>query len=109
MSAPAKSRLLQVAKLQAKIFHNITPTATAQRTGSKILQQPLKGPTVASYYGPTEFITTKQLNAKFPMYKFVDPEEEYRLDVLGTRKRRGKGAPTKKRSKAEENGKKKKK
>lgn len=109
MSAPSKARLLQVAQSQAKIFHNITPTATPQRTGSKILQKPLKGEAIASYYGPKQFITTKQLNDRLPMYKFIDPEEEYRLDVLGSRKRRGKGAPQKKRSKAEETGKKKKK
>jgi small subunit ribosomal protein S33 len=109
MSAPSKARLLEVAKIQAKIFHNMTPTATPQRTGAKILKRPLKGDTIASYYGPKDFITTKQLNSRFPMYKFVDPEEEYRLDVLGTRKRRGKGAPAKKREKADESGKKKKK
>lgn len=109
MSAPTKARLLEVAKLQAKIFHNITPTGIPQRTGSKILQKQLKGPVVSSYYGPKEFITTKQLNARFPLYKFIDPEEEYRLEVLASRKRRGKGAPAKKRSKAEEGGKKKKK
>ncbi|CDR39207.1 CYFA0S03e00848g1_1 [Cyberlindnera fabianii] len=105
---PSKARLLQLAQVQAKIFNQVF-NPTGERTGAKYLKQKLKGDVIKSYYGPTEFITTKQLNAKFPMYKFVDPEEEYRLDILASRKRRGKGAPAKKREAPSADSKKKKK
>lgn len=95
MSAP-KSRLLQLAKVSAKIFdQNFNPTNA--RTGAKILAQRLKGPTLANYYGNPDFIKFTHLKKLYPGYNFVDESEEYRLTMIDLRKRRGKGAPTKKR------------
>jgi small subunit ribosomal protein S33 len=104
---PAKARLQEVLKLQSKIFHQ-TYNPTKIRTGSKYLTQKLKGDTIKDYYGPTEFLKMKDLRRMFPLYDFVDPAEEYRLDILKSRKRRGKGAPTKIREAPSDNKKKKK-
>ncbi|CDO94798.1 unnamed protein product [Kluyveromyces dobzhanskii CBS 2104] len=95
MSVP-KSRLLKLAEISAKIFdQNFNPTNA--RTGSKILAQRLKGPAISNYYGNPDFIKFKQLKKLYPGMNFVDEEEQYRLTMLELRKRRGKGAPTKKR------------
>lgn len=107
MSAPSKARLQEVLKLQAKIFHQ-TYNPTQIRTGSKYLTQKLKGDAVKEYYGPTEFLKMKDLRRMFPAYSFIDPAEEYRLEILKSRKRRGKGAPTKTRQAADNSKKKKK-
>ncbi|KAH3664422.1 hypothetical protein WICMUC_005807 [Wickerhamomyces mucosus] len=105
---PQKARLLEVAKLQSKIFNQVY-NPNQIRTGHKYLTQKLKGDTVKSYYGPTEFLTMKNLRSMFPTVGFMDPEEEYRLDILRSRKRRGKGAPAKKREAPSADPKKKKK
>jgi small subunit ribosomal protein S33 len=94
MSAPAKARLQEVLKLQSKVFHQ-TYNPTKIRTGSKYLTQKLKGDAIKDYYGPTNFMKMKDLRRMFPLYDFIDPVEEYRLDILKSRKRRGKGAPAK--------------
>ncbi|AMD18653.1 HBL249Cp [Eremothecium sinecaudum] len=94
MSVP-KERLLKVAKLSAQIFdENFNPTGI--RTGASILSKRLKGPAIVDYYGNTEFIKLKQLNQLFPGVKFTDEAEDYRVQMVEQRKRRGKGAPTKK-------------
>lgn len=81
MSAPAKARLQEVLKLQSKIFHQ-TYNPTQVRTGTKYLTQKLKGDVVKKYYGPTSFLTMKNLKSMFPIFNFVDPQEEYRLEIL---------------------------
>ncbi|KAH3674511.1 hypothetical protein WICPIJ_009549 [Wickerhamomyces pijperi] len=108
MSAPSKARLQQVVQAQSKIFQTLF-NPTNQRTGHKYLTQKLKGETIKQYYGPTEFLTMKNLRSMYPTIGFIDPEEDYRLDILRSRKRRGKGAPAKKREAAAADSKKKKK
>lgn len=94
MSIP-KSRLLKIANLSAKIFdENFNPTAT--RTGSKILSKRLKGPSIVGYYGNPDFLKFKHLKTLYPGFSFADQQEEYRLLMNEARKRRGKGAPAKK-------------
>lgn len=91
----SKARLLKVAEISAKIFdQNFNPTNA--RTGSKILSQRLKGPTIAGYYGNPDFLKFRHLKTLYPGFQFVDLEEEYRLSMVEARKRRGKGAPKKK-------------
>lgn len=91
-----KSRLLKLAEVSAKIFdQNFNPTNA--RTGAKILSQRLKGPSIAKYYGNPDFLKFKHLKKLYPGMNFVDEEEQYRLTMIDLRKRRGKGAPTKKR------------
>lgn len=96
MAVP-KNRLLKVAELSAKIFdQNFNPTGA--RTGAQILAKRLKGPTVASYYGNPDLLKFKHLKTLYPGFRFVDSDEEYRLTMLEARKRRGKGAPKKKKA-----------
>ncbi|SCU85983.1 LAME_0D03928g1_1 [Lachancea meyersii CBS 8951] len=103
MSVP-KQRLLEVASLSAKIFNqNFNPTAT--RNGGKILAKRLKGPSIAGYYGNPDFLKFKHLKTLYPGFKFADQEEDYRLLMNEARKRRGKGAPTKKKEASKDKGK----
>ncbi|CCC67300.1 hypothetical protein NCAS_0A07420 [Naumovozyma castellii] len=89
-----KSRLLKVAEVSARIFdENFNPKCI--RTGSKILSQRLKGPTIASYYGNPDVLKFKHLKTLYPEFKFSDPDEDYRLAKVEAKKRRGKGAPKK--------------
>jgi len=77
---PSKSKLLELTKLQCKIFNqNFNPTL--QRTGSKILTKKLKGDTIKSYYGPTDFPKFKDLKSMFPALRFTDPDQKYRLRI----------------------------
>lgn len=93
--AVSKERFLKVAELSAKIFdQNFNPSGV--RTGSQILAKRLKGPTVANYYGDPDLLRFRHLRTLYPGFKFADLDEEYRLTMLEARKRRGKGAPKKK-------------
>ncbi|SCU99322.1 LADA_0H18998g1_1 [Lachancea dasiensis] len=94
MSVP-KHRLQEVAALSAKIFkQNFNPTAA--RNGGKILAQRLRGPSLANYYGNPDFVKFKHLKTLYPGFTFADQEEDYRLLMNEAKKRRGKGAPAKK-------------
>lgn len=93
MSVP-KARLLKVAELSAKIFdQNFNPTGI--RTGSKILNERLKGPSIASYYGNPDILKFRHLKTLYPDIEFVNLDERYRLSMVEARKRRGKGTPKK--------------
>ncbi|CEP63143.1 mitochondrial 37S ribosomal protein mS33 LALA0_S07e03356g [Lachancea lanzarotensis] len=103
MSIP-KQRLLQVASLSARIFNeNFNPTAA--RNGGKILSKRLKGASIAGYYGNPDFLKFKHLKTLYPEFQFTDEQEEYRLSMNEARKRRGKGAPTKKKEASKDKGK----
>jgi len=101
-----KEKLVKLEKLQCQIFHT-TYNPTKQRTGAKIFRKPLKGQAMASYYGPAEFPSVSKIARlwKDNEFEIVNEPEEYRLERIEARKRRGKGAPKKKR---EAGGKKKK-
>ncbi|KAH3899088.1 probable Mitochondral 37S ribosomal protein S27 [Saccharomycodes ludwigii] len=94
MSIP-KNRLLKLAETSARIFdQNFNQTNV--RTGAKILSKRLKGPSIAEYYGNPDFIKFKHLKILYPDFNFVDKNEEYRLSMNQAKRRRGKGAPPKK-------------
>ncbi|KAL8872408.1 MAG: hypothetical protein Q9174_001961 [Haloplaca sp. 1 TL-2023] len=95
--AVAKSRILDLMKVQCRIF-STTFNPTGIRTGNKILRQRLKGPSVAAYY-PRRVATYKDLEKAFPDLETWDDDEEDRLEHLQLKQQRGKGAPKKKRTK----------
>ncbi|ODV86435.1 hypothetical protein CANARDRAFT_27646 [[Candida] arabinofermentans NRRL YB-2248] len=99
---------MELNKLQCQIFKT-TYNPQQLRTGSKILRAPLKGQTLANYYGPSDFPTvSKLINAwETEEFRIVDEDEEYRLERVEDLKRRGKGAPKKKREAPKAKGKKK--
>ncbi|AET37840.1 mitochondrial 37S ribosomal protein mS33 Ecym_2087 [Eremothecium cymbalariae DBVPG len=91
----SKDKLLRLSELSAKIFdQNFNPSGV--RTGAKILSKRLKGPAIANYYPNPDFIKFKQLKSLYPGFTFTDEEEAYRTSMVELRKRRGKGAPAKK-------------
>ncbi|AGO13475.1 AaceriACL141Cp [[Ashbya] aceris (nom. inval.)] len=94
MSIP-KERLQQVAQISARIFDQCYNPSGA-RIGTKILTKRLRGPAMVQYYGNPDVLRFRQLKSLYPGFKFIDEEEQYRLQMVDSRKRRGKGAPTKK-------------
>jgi hypothetical protein len=78
---------------------NTTYNPECIRTGSRILHQRLKGPSVASYY-PPRIGTIAQLRKLYPEMEVMDEQEEDWLEHLNVMKSRGKGAPKKKRTAA---------
>ncbi|PGH16545.1 hypothetical protein AJ79_01651 [Helicocarpus griseus UAMH5409] len=88
-------------KAQCRIFsHTFNPTQ--QRLGNKVLRQRLRGPALASYY-PQRIGTLKELGEAYDALglRVVDYPEGKRLEVIEKLKKRGKGAPKKKRTAAE--------
>ncbi|KAF2841667.1 hypothetical protein M501DRAFT_1000939 [Patellaria atrata CBS 101060] len=98
MSVP-RSRILDLAKVQCRIFSTIF-NPEGLRLGNKVLRQRLKGPSVAAYY-PRRVGTLKQLQKAYPGWETWDEKEEDRIEGLQVAKMRGKGAPKKKRTAAE--------
>lgn len=60
----------------------------------------MRGPSMAAYY-PRRVGMLKDLKREYRMYDIEDEDEEARVDKLRQLKDRGKGVPTKKKSKAE--------
>ncbi|GME85228.1 unnamed protein product [Ambrosiozyma monospora] len=110
LKSPSIAKLHKLQQLQCKVFRT-TFNPTKQRTGAKILSAPLKGQTMANYYAPSDLPTVSKLIKlwKNDEFDIINEEEEYRLDRVENLKRRGKGAPKKKRegAKATKKGKKK--
>ncbi|APA05853.1 hypothetical protein SS1G_01762 [Sclerotinia sclerotiorum 1980 UF-70] len=94
----AKSRLLELMKVQCRIF-STTFNPDRLRTGNKILRQRLKGPALAAYY-PRKMATIKDLQKAYDEYdvETYDDDEEDRFEHITILKARGKGAPKKKRT-----------
>ncbi|KAL8794035.1 MAG: hypothetical protein Q9195_003335 [Heterodermia aff. obscurata] len=94
---PPRTRLLDLLKTQSTIFsHSYNPDAL--RTGSKVLRQRLRGPSMAAYY-PRRVVTFRGLMDLYPGLESWDDEEEDRLEHLDRLNARGKGAPKKRRTK----------
>lgn len=107
-------------KVQSRIF-NTTFNPTGARLGNKVLRQHLRGPARLAYYprrlkspasplsdNPKSYPSRKYfaspikiLRKDYPMYDIEDEDEEARVDKLRQLKARGKGAPAKKKSRAE--------
>jgi hypothetical protein len=84
--------------VQCRVF-NTTFNPNAQRLGTGILRQRLKGEAVASYY-PPRIGTIKQLRALYPQFDILDEKEEDWVEHLQIARSRGKENPKKKRTAA---------
>ncbi|ORY17617.1 mitochondrial ribosomal subunit S27-domain-containing protein [Clohesyomyces aquaticus] len=98
MAVP-RSRILDLLKVQCRIF-GTTYNPSGLRLGTRILNERLKGPAVASYY-PPRIGTTKQLRRLYPDFEILDEKEEDWLEHMQIAKSRGKAPPKKKRTAAE--------
>ncbi|KAI9776434.1 MAG: mitochondral 37S ribosomal protein S27 [Candelina submexicana] len=97
--AVARSRILDLVKVQCRIFSTIY-NPEGIRTGNKVLRQRLRGPALAAYY-PRRVVTFKDLKNAYPNLETWDDDEEDRLEHIQIMKSRGKGAPKKRRTAAE--------
>lgn len=96
-TAVAKTRLQTLAQLTAKVFGNAYNPSN-QRTGNKILNARLIGPTVLSYYPDNkgrEMRLLKKITREFPELELVNVAEQERWEEVDRRRRRGKGPPQK--------------
>lgn len=94
--APHKDKLLKLQQLQCQIFRT-TFNPTQMKTGAKILSAPLKGQTLANYYGPSDFPSIAKVarSLSTPSFTVINEPEQYRVDRVEDLKRRGKGSPKK--------------
>lgn len=94
--APNKEKLLKLEQLQCQIFRN-TFNPTKMKTGAKILSAPLKGQTLANYYGPSDFPSIAKVARALstPSFTVINEPEQYRMERVEDLKRRGKGSPKK--------------
>lgn len=94
----SQAKIRQVQELSARIFgESYNPDQV--RNGAEVLAAPLKGSTIASYYGDNDSAPTfKDFKKWFPELKLIDPKEQYRLLMVALRKKRNKGPPKKKSS-----------
>jgi small subunit ribosomal protein S33 len=77
---PTPARLAALTQLRSQIF-GTTYNPTSARTGSKILKQRLRGPTMLRYYGQTLSGFAK-LNSQVPNLHLPDLEEKQRYLFL---------------------------
>lgn len=96
MNAVRPSRLAALTRLRCQIFQT-SYNPTGIRTGAKYLRQRLRGPSMVEYY-PRELNFAK-IARKYPILELVNEAEEQRLLDVEERKKRGKGAPKKAKSK----------
>ncbi|KAF9053903.1 hypothetical protein BDZ89DRAFT_1056461 [Hymenopellis radicata] len=101
MAAP--SRLTALKKLQCGIFQT-TYNPHNVRTGAKYLRARLRGPSMMAYYPPT--INIAKIMRQYPELEIVNEPEVTRLQDVADKKRRGKGAPKKKKEKVKDKKKK---
>jgi small subunit ribosomal protein S33 len=96
MAAVIPSRLAALTRLRCSIFET-SYNPTGIRTGAKYLRARLRGPSMVKYYPPV--INLSQIARKYPELELVDELEEQRWQDVEDRKKRGKGAPKKAKSK----------
>lgn len=95
----APQRLASLARLRCTIFQtSYNPTST--RTGAKYLRARLRGPSMVEYY-PEELSVARFNRMNHGEWKIVDPLEDMRLNDVEEKKKRGKGAPKKAKSKGQ--------
>ncbi|TID15058.1 hypothetical protein CANINC_004729 [Pichia inconspicua] len=94
--APNKEKLLKLEQLQCQVFRT-TFNPHKLKTGAKILSAPLKGQTLANYYGPTDFPSIAKMAKALstPSFTVINEPEQYRVERVEDLKRRGKGSPKK--------------
>ncbi|THV07956.1 hypothetical protein K435DRAFT_825260 [Dendrothele bispora CBS 962.96] len=98
MSAVLPSRIAKLNRLRCSIFQTIY-NPTGIRTGAKYLRARLRGPSMMDYY-PVEMNLSK-IARRYPELEVTDEDEEQRFQDIEDRKKRGKGAPKKARTKEE--------
>lgn len=94
-----KSRLAALNKLRCSIFQT-SYNPTSVRTGAKYLRARLRGPSMINYY-PLKLTIADFNRMAHGELKLRDPDEEQRLQDVEDRKKRGKGAPRKAKSKGQ--------
>ncbi|KAF4616328.1 hypothetical protein D9613_008639 [Agrocybe pediades] len=92
------SRLRALTQLRCSIFQT-SYNPESLRTGAKYLRARLRGPSMVGYYPAT--FNIPEIIRKYPELEMVDDEEQERLQDVIDRRRRGKGAPKKAKSKAD--------
>ncbi|KAF9793326.1 mitochondrial ribosomal subunit S27-domain-containing protein [Thelephora terrestris] len=98
MASIAPSRLAALVKTRCAVFQT-SYNPTSVRTGAKYLRARLRGPSMMNYYPPT--LSLSSVIRQFPEMELVDAVEQQRLQDIEDRKKRGKGAPKKAKSKAD--------
>ncbi|KAF9653869.1 hypothetical protein BDM02DRAFT_1094849 [Thelephora ganbajun] len=96
MVSIAPSRLAALVKTRCTVFQT-SYNPTSIRTGAKYLRARLRGPSMTDYYPPT--LSLSSIIRQFPEMELVDAAEKQRLQDVEDRKKRGKGAPKKAKSK----------
>ena len=96
MASIAPSRLAALVKTRCTVFQT-SYNPTSVRTGAKYLRARLRGPSMLNYYPPT--LSLASIIREFPELELVDAAEQQRLQDVEDRKKRGKGAPKKAKSK----------
>lgn len=96
MASIAPSRLAALIKTRCTVFQT-SYNPTSARTGAKYLRARLRGPSMMNYYPPT--LSFASIIREFPEMELVDVAEQQRLQDIEDRKKRGKGAPKKAKSK----------
>ncbi|KAG7088657.1 hypothetical protein E1B28_012629 [Marasmius oreades] len=98
MSSVLPSRLAKLNQLRCSIFQTVY-NPTGIRTGAKYLRARLRGPSMVKYYPPV--LDFAKVMRQYPDLELVDEDEEQRLQDVEDKKKRGKGAPKKAKTKGE--------
>ncbi|TFK35500.1 mitochondrial ribosomal subunit S27-domain-containing protein [Crucibulum laeve] len=99
MAAPVSaSRLASIVKQRCSIFQTAYNPTNA-RTGAKYLRARLRGPSMVRYYPQT--INISQIARQYPELEICDESEAERFEDVTEKKKRGKGAPKKAKTKAD--------
>jgi small subunit ribosomal protein S33 len=98
MATILPSRLTALTHLRCSIFQT-SYNPTSVRTGAKYLRRRLRGPSMGRYY-PQE-INLSQIARQYPELELVNEIEEQRLQDVEDRRKRGKGAPKKAKTKGQ--------
>ncbi|KAK1220989.1 mitochondral 37S ribosomal protein S27 [Marasmius sp. AFHP31] len=98
MASVAPSRLAKLTKLRCSIFQTVY-NPTGIRTGAKYLRARLRGPSMIHYYPPV--LDYARVMRQYPELELIDEDEEQRLQDVEDKKKRGKGAPKKAKTKAD--------
>ncbi|KDQ18624.1 hypothetical protein BOTBODRAFT_29004 [Botryobasidium botryosum FD-172 SS1] len=95
---PTRTRLQSLLQLRSSIFAT-SYNPRSLRTGAKYLRARLRGPSMTQYY--PEQLSISRINAVFKKMdiQLIDYEEQQRLEDVENRKKRGKGAPKKAKTK----------
>ncbi|KLO19615.1 hypothetical protein SCHPADRAFT_843068 [Schizopora paradoxa] len=100
MASTIISPLKALTKLRCSIFQTAY-NPTSSRSGAKYLRARLRGPSMVKYYPEPDKHSVEGLNRLYPGFNLVDVDEVIRLNDVEEKKKRGKGAPKKAKTKEE--------